>query len=171
MDHANKTQPQFLSEDLMAEVGRIAVLRGSLRFMLLSSADALLNARMGSWGAGRVLLAKRELPEICEALLTISEAGGVQSDAVLALEKIAEDYRADFEFAAHIANGIWTYLGGDDNPTYGLYEREVVADCQLTTQWKPVKIQDLKKLRERLEKAAAALRPLPLAMMNATPRG
>ncbi|MDB6022009.1 MAG: hypothetical protein JWQ04_1866 [Pedosphaera sp.] len=167
MQPSGNAQPQFLSDDLLLEVGRIAVRRGSLRFMLLSIADALFSARLGGWGAGRVLLANRELPEICEALVTISEAGGVPSDAVLNLADIAEKYRADFEFAAAIANGIWTYLGGEDDRQYGLYEREVVSDCQLTPQWRRVRIADLRKLRQRLDNAAEALRPLPLAMMSA----
>jgi hypothetical protein len=170
MNQPGNAQPQFLSDDLLLEVGRIAVLRGSLRFMLLSIADALLSARVGQWGAGRVLLAGRELPEICRALLTVAEVGGIPSETVLTFEQVAEDYRADFEFAAAIANGTWTYLGGKDSRTYGLYEREVVADCELTPQWRPVRIEDLRKLRARLESAAEALRPLPVAMMNTKPR-
>ena len=169
MDHHTNSQRQFLGDDLLLEIGRIAALRGNLRFLLLTAADALLSARVGGWGAGRVLLAGKELPEICRALHTVAEAAGIASEPLKLLDKIAREHHEDFAFSAAIANGNWTYLGGIDGPLYGLYEREILSNGQLAPEWRPIRIEDLEALRERLEGAAAKLRPLPVILMNSNP--
>ena len=169
MDQTANPHRQFLGDELLLEIGRVAALRGSLRFLLLTAADALLSARVGGWGAGRVLLAGKDLHEICQALHTVAEAAGVASAPLKTLAKIADDHQEDFAFAAAIANGNWTYLGGIDGPLYGLYEHEILSNGQLTPQWRPVRIEDLQALRERLEGAAAKLRPLPVLLMNSNP--
>lgn len=169
MDQHSNAHQRFLGDDLLLEIGRIASIRGNLRFLLLTAADALLSARVGGWGAGRVLLAGKDLPEICRALHTVAEAAGIASEPLKLLDKIARDHNEDFAFAAAIANGNWTYLGGIDGPLYGLYEREILKNGQLAPEWRPVRIEDLEALRERLESAASKLRPLPIILMNSNP--
>src|ERR1043166_5572784 len=110
---------QFFKDDLLMEIGRIAALRGSLRLALLSAGDALLSTRLGDQGIARLMMDGRELPEICQALLTLAPVRGVPSEAVQQLAEVTAEFGADFECAAAVANGSWTYLGGEEERHYG----------------------------------------------------
>lgn len=162
---------QYFKDDLLMEIGRIAALRGSLRFSLLSAGDALLSTRLGDQGIARLMMGERELPHICCALLTLARVRGVASEAVMLLEQVAAEYRSDFESAASVANGSWTYLGGVEEQHYGLFIGETARDGDLEPQWQHVTVADLHRLYQRLECASEALRPCLRAMRNAAVRG
>jgi len=154
---------QFFRDDLLLEVGRVAALRGTLRSLVLSQADALFSTRLGDQGVARVLMHGQELPEICQALLVIAPVYGVSADAVQKLAQIVADYRNDFDFAAKVANGTWTLLGGEVT-WYGLYKGETVSGSDLTPNWQQLQVSDLKKLCARLERAFDELRAVGWAI-------
>lgn len=138
-------------------------MRGSLRLSLLSAGDALLSTRLGDQGIARLMMLERELPEICEALLTLAQVRGVAPEAVAQLAQVASEYRTDFESAAAVANGGWTYLGGVEEQHYGLFLGEAARDGSLQPQWRRMTVADLRGLFQRLERASEVLRPLNLA--------
>ncbi|HXD00361.1 MAG TPA: hypothetical protein VN048_13545 [Verrucomicrobiae bacterium] len=162
---------EFFKDDLLLEVGRVAALRGSLRLSLLSAGDAVLSTRLGDQGIARLMMDRRELPEICRALLTLAQVRGVGSEAVRQLAAAATEFGPDFESAAAVANGSWTYLGGVEERHYGLFLGEFVRDGNLEPQWRHMTVQDLRGLVQRLERASETLRPLGWAMRAAGGQG
>jgi hypothetical protein len=154
---------QFFKDDLLMEIGRIAALRGSLRLALLSAGDALLSTRLGDQGIARLMMSERDLPEICQALLTLTQVRGVAPEALAQLAQVATEYRADFESAAAVANGSWTYLGGVEEQHYGLFLGEAAREGSLEPQWRHITVADLRHLFQRLESASEALRPFASA--------
>jgi hypothetical protein len=153
---------QFFNDDLLLEVGRIAALWGSLRLSLLSAGDSLLKTRIGDQGIARLMMNGRELPEICQVLRTLAQVRGVALERTQKLEWVAKEYGPDFENAAAIANGSWTYLGGKEEQHYGLFLGEEASDGNLVPQWRHMTVKDLRQLVERLEGASQALRHLIL---------
>ncbi len=149
---------KFFNDDLLLEIGRIAALRGSLRFWLLSAGDALLSTRLGDQGIARIMWDGRELREICEALQTLAQIRGVTFDEIQQLKYLATEYRSDFESAAAIANGSWTCLGGVEESHYGLFLGESARDGNLVPQWRQMTVEDLRRLVQRLESASDVLR-------------
>lgn len=158
---------QYLKDDLLLEVGRIAALRGSLRLSLPSAGDALLSARLGDQGIERLMLDGCELPEICQALVTLARVRGVACEAVQQLAQVATEFGAEFESAAAVANGSWTCLGGDEERDYGLFLGESVRAGVLEPQWRHMTVQDLRASVQRLEQASEILRPLGWVMQAA----
>ncbi|MDB6019558.1 MAG: hypothetical protein JWR19_4047 [Pedosphaera sp.] len=158
---------EYLKKDFLLEIGRIAALRGSLRHLLLSAGDQLLSTRLGDQGIARLMMSKRELPDICQALLTLAQVRGVASDAVQQLAQVATEYRADFESAAAVANGSWTYLGDEKGRHYGLFLEEVARDGDLQPQWQHMTMVDMQRLSQRLKSASETVRPLIWAMIAA----
>ena len=159
---------KYLDNDLLLDIGRIAALRGDLRLSLLSAGDALLTTRLGDQGIARLMMAGRDLPEICQTIKTLAQVRGASSEAVKQLAQIAEEFRDDFESATAIANGSWTYLGGDVEKYYGLFLGEAFRNGDLEPQWRQVTVEDLRRLVVRLEKVSEALRPFYWVMRAAT---
>jgi hypothetical protein len=159
---------QFFNNDLLLEVGRIAALRGSLRLSLLSAGDALLSTRLGDQGIIRLAMHGREITEICRTLQMLGQVRGAAATAIQTLVEVAREYGPDFELAAAVANGSWTYLGGDELRHYGLFLGEAEQNGDLLPQWREMTVTDLRELAERLNQAHEALRPLSWAMRAAS---
>jgi hypothetical protein len=158
---------KFFDDDFLLEVGRIAALRGTLRLSLLSAGDALLSTRLGDQGIARLMMDGRELPEIAQALLTVAQVRGVDSDAVQQLADLAREFGSDFQSAAAVANGSWTYLGGEKERHYGLFLGESACDGNLEPQWRHMTVRDLRALVQRLQQASERWRPLGWAIRAA----
>jgi hypothetical protein len=148
---------QNLNEDLVREIGKIAAARGSLRQSFLVSIGALLCLGMRDQGIGMVLAKDSDLSELCGALITLAQVRQIPVEAVRTLSAIQLHYNADFEMAAAVANGMWTMLGGGQEPWYGLFEGEVAIRGCLEPRWKKIKVADLRKLFEQLNSASQEL--------------
>ncbi len=154
---------EFFQDEMLLEVGRIAVLRGELEFDLLSAADQLLCSRLGDQGIGRVTLGERDLPGICEALVTLCKIRGIDHPTVQQLSQALTDYLPIFELAIKITNGSWTYLGGSDVRVYGLFMGETVRDGDLQPEWFEITIDGMREVTKKLLAAHEAFRPVILA--------
>jgi len=148
-----------MDNDLLLEVGKVAVLRGELRFNLLSAGDAMLSTRLTDQGIARLMMNGCELLEICKAMQILAQARGVAPEAVQQLAHIATEYGDDFDSAGAIANGSWTYLGGVEEKSYGLFLGESARDGDLAPLWQKMTVEDLRKLVKRLEDASRAMQP------------
>jgi hypothetical protein len=162
---------KFFDDDLLLEIGRIAALRGSIRLSLLSIGDQLLSTRLGDQGIARLLMWEHELPAICEKLLALAQVRGVPAEATQQLSNCAAEFREDFELAAAIANGTWTYLGGDQHRFYGLFLGEAAHAGDLQPRWREITIEELRGITRRLEKASEALHSLTWVAIAAAGRG
>lgn len=151
---------EFLEDDLLLEIGRVAALRGALRQRLLSTGDALLSTRLGDQGIVRLTMHQREIPEICSALQTLGMVRGVAPEAMHVLDDVVKNYGADVETAQRIATGSWTYLGGDKPRHYGLFLGEAAQDGDLMPQWQEMTVANMRQLVCRLEQAYEKLRVL-----------
>jgi hypothetical protein len=65
-----------------------------------------------------------------------------------------------------IANGSWTYLGGDDGAEhYGLFMREASQNGNLVPQWRQLMVADLKQFSAKLESAHEIVRAVKRALL------
>jgi hypothetical protein len=150
---------EFLTEDFLLEIGRVAALRGDLRSSLLQAGDALLATRLGDQGIVRLTIAAHDLPEVCQAIAALAEIRGVSQQIVQQFHEITQTYREDFQLAGNVANGIWTSIGGIDEPVNGLFTGMVVKNGNLEPSWNYIRLGNLQELRIRLGTALALFEP------------
>jgi hypothetical protein len=147
---------QFFGDDLIAEVGRIAVLRGWLRSTLTGMISTLLCNERPVPGVASAMFKDRGIPDLLSVLITTASARGVPTSAIDNLKRISVGYHEDFTAAAAIANGAWSLLGGEP-ARYGLSLGQQLEKSGLVAQWRSYTVGDLAGLGNRLIDACKLL--------------
>jgi hypothetical protein len=141
---------EYFHDDLLLEIGKIALLRANINFQLLGLADHLLTTRLGDQGIAKLLNDSNDTLAIGKKLLALGQVRKVTLHAISVLEKALAEFAGDFHMAAQVATSAWTFLGGSKERWYGNFKGQSIKNADLAPLWEDFTVAKLQALRGRL---------------------
>ena len=142
----------YFPNEILCEIGRIAILAGSVKYALLSGVGTLLSTHRCDQGIGSLFLRDAEFERLCISFQRLAAVRNVPDSMFNSITSFTNRYAEPMSDAEKLTNGMWTYLGGDDASLkhFGLFRDTVLDGHSLIPDWRIIVLPEIVNITNML---------------------